>query len=86
MEVIGKLFRGFINPFLNKLTIIEQKRKDDREKAERAAALKILIIQMRQSVPAWCQCQHISNYYHSNAVATDKQSAIYLVKAISRCD
>lgn len=64
-----------------KWKMIEKKRK-----GVRAVALKMLIIQMRQSVPAWCQCQHSSNYYHSNAIAMVYQSVMYLVKAIRRCD
>ena len=51
-----------------------------------AVALKMLIIQMRQSVPAWCQCHHSSNYYHGNAIATVNRSVIYLVKAIRGFD
>lgn len=62
---------------------MEDEKKGERE---RAVALKMLIIQMRQSVPAWCQCHHSSNYYHGNAIAMVNQSVIYLVKAIRRCD
>ncbi len=65
---------------------MEDERGGEKKGKERAVAFKMLIIQMRQSVPAWCQCHHSSNYYHGSAIAMVNQSVIYLVKAIRRCD
>lgn len=90
VQLIAKLCTGFINPFLNKLTISGRNGRMMGKKGdeEGAAALKMFIIQMRQSVPAWCQCHHSSNYYHGNAPAMENhwRAWFYLVKAITYCD
>lgn len=54
VELIGKLCIGLINPFLNKITIRSRNGGilEKKGKGERAVALKMLIILMRQSVPA----------------------------------
>lgn len=82
--------RGSSTPSLiNPTFTVEVERKAERMKkkeGEIAPAFKMLIIQMRQSVPAWCQCHHSSNYYHDKAITMANRSVIYLVKAIRCCD